>query len=253
MIGKGLISKPLSLNLGISSLGDMPRKESLENKKTEKDPISQYENKLISASSEQNEVKEKIDKYLESLEEKYDAFLDKLLNESYKDHSAYNDIVSGYTDLGEKMAYNASASAASSNSGNYDTLGAANAHRQMISYKNAGENAARDAYNESISAYADSLKDYASNAGDAYSLLSQSADRKDDFTLSLIDDYANYRKTYDDMFEQLKENFADKEASDNSDDEGLAERVDSYISMLMTVYPQYAEELERLFYPSNND
>ena len=251
MINKKFITNPWQVDIRKALLKDMPSKDKLDKEKENKDPLSGYENKLIGASSEQSEVKDKINGYIDTLEEKYDAFLDKLLSESYKDHNAYNDIVSGYTELGKKMAYDASASAASSNSGNFDTLGAANAHRQMISYKNAGENAARDAYNDSISAYAEGLKDYASSTGDAYSLLSQSADRKDDFTLSLIDDYANYNKFYYDSLEKLKENAAENEASGNSDYDALAARVDSYIGMLMTVYPQYAEELEKLFYPTD--
>ena len=253
MLNNRLIKRPLHIGLEVPKLKDLPSKESLASAKEDKDPLSRYEKELLGASSAQSGVKEKIEGYIDSLEEKYDAFLDKLSSESYKDHNAYNEIVAGYTELGEKMAYDASASAAASNSGNFDSLGAANAHRQMISYKNAGENAAREAYNDSISAYADGLKDYSSGTGDAYSLLSQSAERKDDFTLSLIDDYANYHKLHDDMLNKLKKENEAEGDSDKLEYDALRQRVDNYVSLLMTVYPEYAEELERLFYEDVKD
>ncbi len=205
-----------------------------------------YENTLASASSGQLDVQKKIDSFLGDLTGKYDAFLDKLTEASYKDTDYYGSIVSEYEELGKRMAYDASASAAASNGGNFDTLGAANAHRQMLSYKKAGEQAARDAYSEEIDRYAKGLLNYASDISDAYKLLSDSAGKADDYNISMLDALEGYRRLQDEK-EATKQETIIKELREKLDKDNKSSRYFTYAQMLATVYPEYREEIQKLF------
>ncbi len=239
-----------------------------------------YEDKLLSASSTQSEVQKKIDGYIDGLTQKYDAFLDMLTGDSYKDSDHYKSIVSSYEDIGKRMSYGASASSASDNAGNIDSLGAANAHRQMLSYKNAGESAAREAYSEDLDRYAKGLGNYASDLTEGYSLLSQSSEREDNYNLSLLEEYERYQQMKNDneradrelaekraqresdremsereLEEQIAKRKASEEAkkrefadlSDDLDSNNITNRYISYAKMLAQIYPDYAQEIQNIF------
>ncbi len=211
--------------------------------------IEDYEKKLTGAVSAQREVKDSIESYIESLSEKYDSMLEKLTEGNYRDYELYDDIVSEYEALGEKMSNSAVADAAAQNSGNIDTLAAANAHRQVISYKKAGDEAARDAYNESVSNIADSLSQYISDATDAYSLLSQSAEREDDFNLSLLDAYSDYQSAKSKAAESSGNSGIDLDRLQELDEDDASKRYDTYMDMLISIYPEYGEEIRNIFHP----
>ena len=211
------------------------------------DKINQrYENELLSSSSGQLDVQKKIDSFLGDLTQKYDSFLDKLTGTSYKDTDYYGSIVSEYENLGKRMAYEASASAAAANGGNFDTLGAANAHRQTLSYKNAGEEAARDAYNEEIDRYAKGLLNYASDISDAYRLLSDSAGKADDYDISILEALEGYRKLQDDKATRNEEVIIEAFRED-IDKNNKTNRYFTYAQMLANLYPEYREEIQKLF------
>ncbi len=215
---------------------------------------SEYEKKLLSAASAQSDVQKKIDTFLGNLTEKYDAFLDKLTGESYKDTDYYNSIKSQYEGLGEKMAYGAAASTASSNAGNFDSVGAANAHRQMLSYTNAGEQAARDAYAEELDRYTKSLGGYASDLTNVYKLLSDSADKADDYDISLLDALEGYRKLEDEKeiankkISASKSESIAKDMASELDKKNLTNRYMTYAGILSQLYPDYASEIQRVFF-----
>ncbi len=204
-----------------------------------------YENILISAQGGQSDTHKKINAFLGKLNQKYDAYLDRLTGESYKDTDYYNGIVSEYEALGKKMAYDAAASSAAANAGNIDSLASANAHRQVISYKNAGERAARDAYSEEMDRYTKGLGNYASDMVDAYDLLSDSEQKNNSFTLSLANAYRDHAK----LQAQSGKN-AEKSAdrSDELDKSNITNRYLSYAKMLSEIYPDYAREIEELFF-----
>ena len=205
-----------------------------------------YEKTLLSATSEQKGVMDKIGEYVEDLGERYDALLDKLTNSDYKDIDRYRNIVDEYTAIGEKMAKNAASSSAAENSGNFDTFSAANAHRQAIAYKNAGEAAAADAYDRDIERYANILGDYAADTKDAYSLYSSSAGEMDDFTLSQIDDLADSQKL---AIESAKAGAGSLlDLSGEIDPNNQTNRFDTYMNMLIAIYPDYAEEIHNYFH-----
>ncbi len=217
------------------------------------DIVKEYENKLSSASSAQGDVQKKIDAFLGELNQKYDAFLDRLTGESYKDTDYYNGIVSDYESLGRKMAYNAAASSAADNAGNFNSVGSANAHRQMLSYKNAGEQAARDAYVDELDRYTKGLGDYASDLIEAYGLLSDSTQKSDNFTLSLIEAYENYKKLQDAKEKADKESVVQNsgigvDLSGGLDKNNATNRYLTYSKMLSQLYPDYAEEIEKIFF-----
>ena len=205
-----------------------------------------YKKTLSSASSEQKKVQDKIGEYVEDLGERYDALLDKLTNSNYRDIDSYRSILDEYTALGEKMAKNASTSSAADNSGNFDSFSAANAHRQAIAYKNAGETAAAEAYDRDIDRYAKLLGDYAEDTKDAYSLYSTSAERTDDFTLSLIDDLANSQKLALDAAKAGDSSVFD--LSEELDPNNSSNRFDTYMNMLIAIYPDYADEIHNYFH-----
>lgn len=219
---------------------------------TEKETVSsdmyeKYRELLENSQSSQNRVIDQIEQYLESLGNRYEELLSKLDEGNYRDYELYEDIVADYTALGERMAKGAVAGSAASNSGNIDTLSAANAHRQMLSYKNAGENAAREAYSEDIQKSAEGLKSYASDLGEVYSLLSESANRLDDKNIAILDAYKDYLKSMTDrlkVYTDLGISVDEQQLDPNS----YANRMDQYMGALIALYPSYGEEIQNMFH-----
>ncbi len=207
-----------------------------------------YKDLLESTENKQTKASEDILSYINELSDKYDSFLVELSQGSYKDSKLYEDIVREYTALGEKMAGGSIAEGASGNSGNIDSLAAANAHKQMLAYRNSAEDVAREAYSEQIDKKASQLSEETERMLEAYSLYSDSAKRENDANIDLINEYK------DAINERLKligagGSNAEFDLSSELDKDSKSARYDSYMEMLIAIYPSYRTEIMEMFYP----
>ncbi len=224
---------------------DIPAKQPSDTK-PQVNIAERYEQKLSSSGSSQGEIGKKIDDFLNTLDRKYDAYLDRLTEQNYRDTDTYKEIMDDYSALGRQMAYSSSASAAAGNAGNIDSMASANAHRQMLAYKNAGEQAAKAEYSDESDRYAKGLGAYASDVGDAYSLLSESAAREDSANMSLLEAYEKYKKLQSESAIEVAD-VSDR--SEELDRKNITNRYLSYVNMLSRIFPDYAEEIQSVFFP----
>lgn len=81
---------------------------------------------------------------------RYDKLTDYIYTNDYTATPWYQTIMEGYNIGGEKAAGSAVADIGGSNSGNIDSYAAANARRQQLSFTNAGNTAALNAYNSQL-------------------------------------------------------------------------------------------------------
>ncbi|MBQ1933365.1 MAG: hypothetical protein II370_00040 [Clostridia bacterium] len=180
----------------------------------------------------------------ESLDNKRTELYDRLMNE-YK--TVYSDAEDGklseegeriyaeFKEAGERATGHTVAEVAASNSGNVDSYAAANAHRQMTDYLKAGSEAASKAENERTDRLLSVLDGiYSTGKG----LLDSEGASIDDAESTA---YAVYKA-------DQERAIADGEWEKITSDDYYGDRYEKYLSTLVKLYPDYADEISDIFH-----
>ena len=180
----------------------------------------------------------------ESLDNRRTELYDRLMSE-YK--SVYSDIEDGklseegerilaeFRSAGEKATGHTVAETAATNAGNIDSYAAANAHRQMTDYLTAGSKAAENAEKERASRLLSTLDAiYDTGKGLLDSEESSIADAAS--TAYAVYKADQERAVTDGVWEKISPN------------DYYGDRYEKYVSTLVTLYPDFAEEINDIFH-----
>ena len=180
----------------------------------------------------------------ESLDNRRTELYDRLMSEY---NSIYSDIEDGklsedgerilaeYRSAGERATGHTVAEVAASNGGNVDSYASANAHRQMIDYLSAGSEAAEKAESERASRLLTTLGAiYDTGKG----LIDSESEGIADAASTAYDVYKadQERAIEDGVWEKISPN------------DYYGERYEKYLSTLVTLYPDFAEEINDIFH-----
>ena len=193
------------------------------------------EKELSEASAEREGVMYRQNELYDKLRAEYDALAE--LEKSGKRSEYAEDIYERFKTAGENAALHAVADNAAGNSGNVSSYAAANAHRQMIDYLTAGEEAAYNADREKRESVLDVLDSMSSGLG---GILDSSADIVNDKAITAADKYGTDNGGII---------IGDSGDAVNTDSPGdtASERISTYIETLISMYPKYKEEIKKVF------
>lgn len=180
----------------------------------------------------------------ESLDNRRTELYDRLMSEYKELYANAEDgalsaegerIMSEFRTAGENASGHAVADNAASNGGNISSYAAANAHRQMTEYLSAGAEAAEKAENERVSRLASVLDGiYSSSKG-----LLDSEEKS-------ITDSAGV--AYDVFKAEQERAIADGKWEKITDSDYYGDRYEKYLSTLVKLYPDFAEEINDIFH-----
>ena len=114
------------------------------------------------------EYNKQISDSISDIEAKYGDLYSHIKETDYTQKPYYKTIMESYGIAGDDAADAESASGAGANSGNLDSYAAANARRQRLAFKNAGQSAALAAYNAEIGNLLNTLNSLGVNVNDLY-------------------------------------------------------------------------------------
>lgn len=115
-----------------------------------------------------SKYEEQLSETISNLEKYYRDLYGSVKDGDYTKKPYYQTILEAYGLAGSDAADGAAASGAGANGGNLDSYAAANARRQELSYKNAAQSAALNAYNSDIKNMLDTLSGLGVNVNDLY-------------------------------------------------------------------------------------
>lgn len=143
-------------------------------------------NRADSAAKKSDEIYSLLSSLGISQKKSYDELSDFIKSGDYLSTPAAQSILSSYLRAAGVASDNETASSAGDNSGNPDSYGAANAHRQRLAYTDAANDAALDFYERQ----ADRLAELIATSGDGlagiYSQMQDNADSDSDFALESL-------------------------------------------------------------------
>lgn len=134
------------------------------NGKTGADALADF----LSALKIDSDFSKNLNTSRENIESKYNTLFEDLRTGDYTQKPYYQTILESYGIKGDAAANDASASGAAANAGNLDSYAAANAQRQQLAFKNAGQTAALNAYNSEVASLLQTLSDLGVNVNDLY-------------------------------------------------------------------------------------
>lgn len=193
------------------------------------------EGEMNAASAERDRVIYKQNELYDKLRDEYDVLAE--LERSGERSEYAEEIYERFKNAGENAALHAVAGNAAENGGNISSYAAANAHRQMIDYLSAGEEAAYNVDRERRQTALDILSNMSSDLGD---ILDVTADTLNDKQSAAANRYATDKESAT----VTGGGDADKAGSPG---ETASERMSTYIETLIDTYPRYAQEIKKLF------
>ncbi len=119
----------------------------------------------------------------------YQDLYNRLFNTNYLDSDVSKTILEGYGIGGDAASAAESAAGAAGNSGNIDSYSAANAKRQQLAFKNAGQQAALAAWDTQIARALDTLRSMGVDVSGYYQQMQGNADSDADYIKNLLASY----------------------------------------------------------------
>lgn len=161
------------------------------------------------------------------------------------------EIQESYRKAGENAALGAIADSAAENSGNINSYAAANAHRQYQTYLNAGATAVANAASKETSDLLSILEGLSDSTNAS---LKAMQDRIENDRSTAVSVYKTDTERDTDLY-KAELSAAEKERSDRlklgapaiREGDSREEREEKYMTYLLEAYPDYAEEIAKLF------
>ncbi len=208
---------------------------------------------LADANTKSDEIYRRAKTLEAELEDKYGDIYDEYKSGEYRNDGYYKSITDDYGKAGDKAAAGAVAAHSADNGGNIDSYGAANAARQRQTYLDKGYEAAEKAAENRYSSLIDMLESMTKTRGDTLSIMQKNTDSDRDTAIAMKDSEREDKIALAEI-EKLKAEASQKNAaaeylpsSGGNPGDSYRERVDRYLEDLIALYPDYSEELARIF------
>ena len=153
-----------------------------------------------------NDILSQMKQYGSDQSGRYNSLYDYIMNSNYYDSPEGKSIMQNYQSLGRTAAGDATASAASSNSGNIDSYSAANANRQKLAYTNAGNQAVLNQKNSNIGNMLSTLQSLGVDMGNLYDKMVNLHQGDQSYNLGLTGEYTTGQKNIASQLERQKQN-----------------------------------------------
>ena len=148
-----------------------------------------YVNNQAQNQQKNNEIFTGLKAETEAAKKSYQDLYNRIFNTNYLDSDAAKTILESYGIRGDAASAAESAAGAAGNSGNIDSYSAANAKRQQLAYKNAGQQAALAAWDTQIARALETLKAMGVDVSGYYDRMQGNVDSNADYIKNLLDRY----------------------------------------------------------------
>lgn len=165
----------------------------------------------------------------------YGALADFIRSGDYLSTPAAKALLESYLSAAGVASDNAAADSAASNGGNADSYGAANAHRQRLSYTDAAHRAALELYERQADRLASLIKSAGGDLSDIYSKMQDNADGDADVAAKSVDDVSTL----------LRDLLADGAAERELDRDTLGKLFEEYADRSDTSVPMSPMALDK--------
>lgn len=151
--------------------------------------FNSYVNNQAQNQQKNNEIFTGLMAETEAAKKNYQDLYNRLFNTNYLDSDVAKTILEGYGIKGGAASDAEIAAGAGENSGNIDSYSAANAKRQQLAYKNAGQQAALAAWDTQIARALETLKAMGVDVSGYYDRMQGNVDSNADYIKNLLDKY----------------------------------------------------------------